>query len=292
MKIAIYGRPYKNRLNQSLPQLLDLISRAGFQASIFESYATYLTEQGILNDSSPCSVLTDVNIQDFICLVSIGGDGTLLDTVTIIGDSGVPVIGINAGRLGFISSISIDEFEVVLKSLKDKSFKCDERSLILLESERAIFGNHNFALNEITIHKKDSSSMIAIETFLNDEILNTYWADGLIISTPTGSTAYNLSCAGPIIVPGSENVVITPIAPHNLTVRPVVVSNSSKLRLKVTGRGDGFLITLDSRSDIIFSGEEFHISRAPFNFKLIQPVGHSFISAMRNKLAWGLDKRN
>ncbi len=292
MKIAIYGRPYKNRLNQSIPQLLDLISRAGFQASIFESYATYLTEQGIINDAFEYTVLKDVNIQNFTCLVSIGGDGTLLDTVTIIGDSGVPVIGINAGRLGFISSISMDEFEVVLTSLRDGSFKCDERSLILLESERAIFGKHNFALNEITIHKKDSSSMIAIETFLNDEILNTYWADGLIISTPTGSTAYNLSCAGPIIVPGSENVVITPIAPHNLTVRPVVVSNSAKLRLKVTGRGDGFLITLDSRSDIIFSGEEFHISRAPFNFNLIQPAGHSFISAMRNKLAWGLDKRN
>lgn len=292
MKIAIYGKPYKNRLNESVPRLIKLIEKAGFTMAIYERYAEYLNEKEILGGQYATFSRRDVNIHDYTCLVSIGGDGTLLDTVTIIGDSGVPVIGINAGRLGFISSISIDEFEAVLETLKTDSFECDNRSLIQVETERQVFGDCNFALNELTIHKKDTSSMIKIETFLDEEILNTYWADGLIISTPTGSTAYNLSCGGPIIVPGSENVVVTPIAPHNLTVRPVVVSNDSKLRLKVHGRGDSFLITLDSRSDVIYPDEEIYVSRAPFYFRLIQPEGHSFISAMRNKLAWGLDKRN
>jgi len=292
MKIAIYGKPFKNRLNESVPRLIDLIEKAGFKMAIYERYSEFLREQEILKGNYATFSRRDVNIEDYTCLVSIGGDGTLLDTVTIIGDSGVPVIGINAGRLGFISSISIDEFDAVLETLKTGNFKCDNRSLIQVETARKVFSDCNFALNELTIHKKDTSSMIKIETFLDDEILNTYWADGLIISTPTGSTAYNLSCGGPIIVPGSENVVVTPIAPHNLTVRPVVVSNHSKLRLKVHGRGDSFLITLDSRSDVIYPDEEIYVSRAPFYFRLIQPEGHSFISAMRNKLAWGLDKRN
>lgn len=292
MKIAIYGKPYKNRLNESVPQLIALIEKAGFKMAIYERYAEFLRQKNILSGEFATFSRRDVNIQDYTCLVSIGGDGTLLDTVTIIGDSGVPVIGLNAGRLGFISSISIDEFEEVLETLKTGSFECDNRSLLQVETTRNVFGDSNFALNELTIHKKDTSSMIKIETFLDDEILNIYWADGLIISTPTGSTAYNLSCGGPIIVPGSENVVVTPIAPHNLTVRPVVVSNHSKLRLKVSGRGDNFLLTLDSRSDVIYPDEEIHVSRAPFYFRLIQPAGHSFISAMRNKLAWGLDKRN
>ncbi|NEN21988.1 NAD kinase [Cryomorpha ignava] len=292
MKIAIYGKPYKNRLNESVPHIVELIEKAGFKMAIYERYSEFLREKNILSGEYATFSRSDVNIQDYTCLVSIGGDGTLLDTVTIIDDSGVPVIGINAGRLGFISSISIDEFEDVLETLKTGNFECDNRSLLQVETARNIFGDTNFALNELTIHKKDTSSMIKIEAFLDEEILNTYWADGLIISTPTGSTAYNLSCGGPIIVPGSENVVVTPIAPHNLTVRPVVVSNHSKLRLRVSGRGDNFLITLDSRSDVIYPDEEIYVSRAPFYFRLIQPVGHGFISAMRNKLAWGLDKRN
>ena len=292
MKIAIYGKPYKNRLNESVEHLLDLIDKSGFEIAIYERYAHFLKENQILRSDYPTFNRSDVNIEEYTCLVSIGGDGTLLDTVTIIGNSGVPVIGINAGRLGFISSISTDEFSDVLVTLKDGTFRCDDRSLLLVETEREIFGDTNFALNELTLHKKDTSSMVKIDAFLDEEILNTYWADGLIISTPTGSTAYNLSCGGPIIVPGSENVVITPIAPHNLTVRPVVISNSSKIRLKMSGRSDNFLITLDSRSEVLYPHEEIYVSRAPFNFKLIQPKGHSFISAMRNKLAWGLDKRN
>lgn len=292
MKIAIYGRPYQNRLNQYVEQITQMITDTGFELAIAEPYAEYLSESGLINSNHPRFDVDDVNISEFTCLLSIGGDGTLLDTVPIIGDSCVPVIGINAGRLGFISSISIDELDDVLKSLKSGNFKCEDRSLLLVQTERNLFGKKNFALNELTLHKKDSSSMIKIHAYLDNEILNTYWADGLIISTPTGSTAYNLSCGGPIIVPGSENVVVTPIAPHNLTVRPVVISNTASLRIKVSGRAESFLITLDSRSEAIFPNEEIHVSRASFYFKLIQPAGHSFISTMRNKLAWGLDKRN
>lgn len=292
MKIAIYGRPYRNRLNQYVEQLTQMISDNGIELSIAEPYAEFLQENNLIKPGHSQFNIDEVNISEFVCLLSIGGDGTLLDTVPIIGDSGVPVIGINAGRLGFISSITIDEFSDVLKSLKSGDFTCENRSLLLVETQRKLFGKKNFALNELTLHKKESSSMIRIHAYLDNEILNTYWADGLIISTPTGSTAYNLSCGGPIIVPGSENVVVTPIAPHNLTVRPIVISNTSSLRIKVSGRAESFLITIDSRSEPIYPDEEVYVSRAPFHFKLIQPAGHSFINTMRNKLAWGLDKRN
>ncbi len=292
MKIAIYGKSYQNHLNKNVNQLVQRIEQSGFEVEFYDKYGKYLRDNGFLPKVYPSFTRENADIASFTCLVSIGGDGTLLDTVTLIGDSDVPVVGINAGRLGFISSLSIDEFEDVLDTLKSGTFICDKRSLIQVDTGRKLFGDNNYALNELTIHKKDTASMIRIDCFLDDEVLNTYWADGLIISTPTGSTAYNLSCGGPIIVPGSENVVVTPIAPHNLTVRPLVVSNSSCLRLKVSGRSDEFLIALDSRSEILYPGEEVIVTRAPFNFNLIQPEGHSFLTAMRNKLNWGVDKRN
>lgn len=292
MKIAIYGKPYENHLDRDVHQLVHCIEQNGFEVEFYERYGRHLKENGHLAGDYPMFTRENAEIESYSCLVSVGGDGTLLDTVTLIKDSGVPVVGINAGRLGFISSISIDEFEEVLISIKDGTFECDDRSLLQVETERNLFGATNFALNEMTIHKKDTASMIKIECFLDDEVLNTYWSDGLIISTPTGSTAYNLSCGGPIIVPGSENVVVTPIAPHNLTVRPLVVSNNSRLRLNVSGRSEDFLIAIDSRPEVLYPGEEVSVSRAPFYFKLIQPKGHSFLTAMRNKLTWGVDKRN
>ncbi len=292
MKIAIYGKPYENTLNARVEGLIKSIQNVGFEISIYEKYAGFLSKNGYIKGDFELFNRQDISINEYSCLVSIGGDGTLLDTVTIIGDSGVPVVGINAGRLGFISSITIEEFEGVLQTLKDETFKCDERTLIQVETDRKLFGAFNFGLNELTVHKKDTASMIQIETFLNQEYLNTYWADGIIVATPTGSTAYSLSCGGPIIVPGSENVVVTPIAPHNLNVRPVVIDNKTKLRLRIDGRSENFLIALDSRSEIILPNEEIWVSKAPFRFKLIQPKSHTFLNTMRNKLTWGLDKRN
>lgn len=292
MKIAIYGKPHENHLNKDVSRLVESIEQKGFQVEFYERYGRFLSENGFLEKNYASFTRKSAKIESYTCLVSIGGDGTLLDTVTLIGDSGTPVVGLNAGRLGFISSISIDEFEEVLNTLQDGTFVCDNRSLLQVHTERDLFGKNNFALNELTIHKKDTASMIKIDCYLDSEMLNAYWSDGLIISTPTGSTAYNLSCGGPIIVPGSENVVITPISPHNLTVRPLVVSNNASIKLVVSGRSDNFLIALDSRPKVLYPNEEVTVARAPFHFKLIQPRGHSFLTAMRNKLTWGVDKRN
>lgn len=292
MKIAIYGKPYHNQLNTSIRSILNSVKKAGFEVVIYEKFESFLLSEGYIDEGHQTFSREDVVIEDYNCLVSIGGDGTLLDTLTIIRDSGIPVIGINAGRLGFISSISIDEFEEILTDLESGNFTCDERTLLKVDTDREIFGDFPYALNELTILKKDSASMISIACHLNGEFLNTYWADGIIVATPTGSTAYSLSCGGPIIIPGSENAVITPIAPHNLNVRPVVISNDSELQLTADGRSAEFLISLDSRTGIIFPGEKVHLSKAPFTFKLLRPNKHSFISTLRNKLAWGFDKRN
>lgn len=292
MKIAIYGKPYQNDLNDEIAGILDIIEKRGFEPVIYEKYERFLNQKGHLKSSHKTFNRENIVIKDYCCLVSVGGDGTLLDTVTLVRDSNVPIVGLNAGRLGFISSLSTDELTEVLISLENDNYEVDKRSLIQVETDRSVFGNLDFGLNEVTLHKKDTASMIKIETYVNDEFLNTYWADGIIISSPTGSTAYSLSCGGPIIVPGSENFVITPIAPHNLNVRPVVVSNNVTLKLRADGRSENFLLAIDSRPETIYPNEEIKISKAPFTISLLKPKGHTFLNTMRNKLAWGFDKRN
>lgn len=292
MKIAIYGNPYPSDLHGQVRHLLDMTETRGISVSIHQPFAEYLLSEGYLNETYDTYTKADLRITDYACLVSVGGDGTLLETVLMIGDSGVPVVGINAGRLGFISSVAIDEFDAVLDGLEKGDSLIGERTLIRARTERDIFGSGDFGLNELTIHKKDTTSMVKVDTYIDGEFLNSYWADGVIVSTPTGSTAYSLSCGGPIVIPGSENFVITPIAPHNLNVRPVVVSADVSIRLRAQGRSDNFLVALDSRSEIIYPGEDIIVSRAPFRFRLLQVPGHTFLDTMRNKLTWGLDKRN
>ena len=226
-------------------------------------------------------------------LISFGGDGTLLDTVTMIRDSNIPVLGINAGRLGFLANISQEDIILAVKALKNKDYKLDQRSLLRVKSKTlSDIKTSNFALNEITVHKKDSSSMLKIDAFLDNEFLNSYWADGLIISTPTGSTAYSLSCGGPIISPGSNNFVITPVSPHNLNLRPMVVGDDVVIRLRAESRESQFLLTMDSRSISIENNEEIFISKADFSIKLIELPDHNFFKTIRNKLFWGKDSRN
>tara|TARA_B100000768_G_scaffold136510_1_gene127465 strand:- start:6678 stop:7559 length:882 start_codon:yes stop_codon:yes gene_type:complete len=226
-------------------------------------------------------------------LISFGGDGTLLDTVTMIKDSNIPVLGINAGRLGFLANITQDDIVLAVKALKNKDYKLDHRSLLRVKSKTlSDIKTSNFALNEITVHKKDSSSMLKIDAFLDNEFLNSYWADGLIISTPTGSTAYSLSCGGPIISPGSNNFVITPVSPHNLNLRPMVVGDDVVIRLRAESRESQFLLTMDSRSVSIENNEEIFISKADFSIKLIELPDHNFFKTIRNKLFWGKDSRN
>lgn len=292
MKIAIYGKPTENALNEAIPALISSMIGKGFEVMIYERYAAFLKNMGALPEGIQIFNRSNIQIKDFAFLVSVGGDGTLLDTATLIGDSGVPAIGINTGRLGFISSATIGEMNAVCDSFLDGTYCCESRALLQLTTGRGLFKPNNFALNELTILKKDSAAMVRIDVHIDGEYLNSYWADGLIVSTPTGSTAYSLSCGGPIVMPGSGNFIITPIAPHNLNVRPVVVSCDARLQIQVSGRSDTFLLALDSRPGEITADDVLEITRAPFELNIIQPEGHSFLNTLRTKLNWGYDKRN
>ena len=225
-------------------------------------------------------------------LFSIGGDGTILDTLTQVQDSGIPVLGINVGRLGFLSSISTQEINQCLDSLFKGHYALDKRRLLRLDSSINLFGDVNYALNELTIHKKDSSSMIIINTFINGEYLNSYWADGLIIATPTGSTGYNMSCNGPILFPDSSSFVITPVAPHNLNVRSVVVPDSSVISFEIEGRTEELISALDARKEIVPIGIQIAVKKEAFSVHFIRLNENSYLSTLRTKLTWGLDKRN
>jgi len=225
-------------------------------------------------------------------LISLGGDGTLLDTLSLVRDSGVPVIGINFGRLGFLASINKDEIRNAIKALLNKEYSLDQRSLISLTSKQKLFGEENFALNDITIHRRDNSAMMIIHAYMNGDFINSYWADGLIIATPTGSTAYSLSCGGPIIFPSSQNFVITPVAPHNLNVRPVVISDEVSLTFEVEARSAKFLLSCDSRTETVDHSVKITINKANFYMNLIRLHNESYLKTLRNKLLWGIDTRN
>ena len=225
-------------------------------------------------------------------MISLGGDGTLLDTVTMVRNQDIPLLGINFGRLGFLASIGREELETVVASLKNRTFVEDERTLIHLDSNMPLFGETPYALNEFAIHKLDTSSMIKIHAYLNGEFLNSYWADGLIVATPTGSTGYSLSCNGPIVFPDSGSFVITPVAPHNLNVRPIVVPDDNIISFEIEGRADSFLCTLDSRKEIVQKTIQLAVKKEKFTVSLIRLNENNFLQTLRNKLSWGLDRRN
>jgi NAD+ kinase len=289
MKIAVYGKnlrpentePVKDLIRELELRDCSVILHQNFKSTLPEltSKAGYFTTHNDLREGI-----------DF--LFSVGGDGTFLDTILLVRDSGIPVVGINTGRLGFLANIARDEVPKAVAALYDKEFTLDKRSLIKLNTSENLFGETNYGLNELTILKKDSSSMITIHTFVNDEYLNSYWADGLIVSTPTGSTAYSLSCGGPILTPETSNFILTPIAPHNLNVRPVVIPDSCNLKLKVEGRSEHYLVSLDSRVETIVSETELFIEKADFHLNMVRFNFNSFLSTIRNKLMWGLDRRN
>jgi len=225
-------------------------------------------------------------------IISLGGDGTLLETVTYVKQAETPILGINTGRLGFLANIAKNDISRAMQSFFDKKFIYDNRTLLKLQTNKDVFGDNNFALNEFTITKKDTSSMITVKCYINGEYLNSYWADGLMISTPTGSTGYSLSCGGPVILPHSNNFVITPVSPHNLNVRPLIVPDESVISFVIESRGRNFLASLDSRSHTVDSSVEMSVCRGDFKAKLIQLEGYSFLDTLRNKLNWGFDLRN
>ncbi|MBP6334096.1 MAG: NAD kinase [Bacteroidia bacterium] len=292
MKIAIYGRPVNAKQVELAERVIQLLNKADTDFTIHEPYRSFLSKHMNL-DSKVKSFQTHAELKgktDF--LLSIGGDGTLLDTVLLVKDSGIPIAGINAGRLGFLSSISEETLTFALESLAKGHYSIDARTILKLESNHPLFEEDNIALNEFTIHKKETSSMITIHAYLNGEYLNSYWADGIMISTATGSTGYSLSCGGPIIVPQSESFVITPIAPHNLNVRPIVVSDKNVISLEVEGRSQRFMATLDSRSATIDSGYQLAIRKENYSINLIRLSNENFLNTLRKKLNWGLDTRN
>lgn len=224
-------------------------------------------------------------------LISVGGDGTILSAVEITGDSQVPIIGVNTGRLGFLANVSTDGFIQAFKELKGGNYSLDKRSLLQLESNADLF-RFNYALNDFVLHKKETSSMITVHAFLNGEPLNSYWADGLIVSTPTGSSGYSLSCGGPILFPKSSSLVVTPIAPHNLNVRPVIIPDDQVLSFEIEGRSANFLASLDSRSVTIDQTIQMAIRKADFHINLVRFEGDTFLKTLRHKMLWGMDNRN
>ncbi len=292
MKLALFGHTITDQMLPYLQEFVNKLEEVNGSAYVFQPFYQLL-EGRIRFTRSPEFFLTPLDIRgkvDFLC--TIGGDGTILDAVALIGNSGIPIIGINMGRLGFLSSISKDEIIPAMDDINHNRYSLENRTLLELHTSEGLFGDFPCALNDLTIYKSDLETMLSIQTFINDEFLNSYWADGLIVSTPTGSTAYSLSCTGPIVTPGSENFVITPIASHNLTVRPIVIRDDSLIRITVKGNGDEFFVAMDSRKEKVRTSVELTITKAGFSIQLVRLPGRHFFKTIREKLNWGLDARN
>lgn len=290
--IAIYGKTLHAHNAPLILETLQQLRQRKALLFVEKNYARLLREAGWSPglEVSEYSDFSEIKGQvEFV--FSMGGDGTILECVTMIRDAETPILGINFGRLGFLANVGKDQIKSAIDAVFQRNYIVDKRSLIQLEANKPLF-EVSFALNEMTIQRKDQSSMITIHTYLNGELLNSYWADGLIVSTPTGSTGYNLSCGGPIIFPSSGNFILTPVAPHNLNVRPMVVNDDVTLSFKVTGRGDSFLCTLDSRFQTIDQSYLLAVSKAPFSANLIRLNEMTFLTALRTKLSWGSDQRN
>ena len=285
MTISEDAYPYLQSLIHKLDRSgVEIVVYKPFLEAIYDKASFEFQVETFDND-------TDLNGKIDV-LISVGGDGTFLRTITFVRDSGIPILGVNLGRLGFLSSISRDKVEVAVDALVNGNYILDPRILIKLVTKNELFGDLNFALNEMCVYKKDPHSMLTISTYVDDQFLNSYWADGLIIATPTGSTAYSLSCGGPIIVPGSENFIITPIASHNLTVRPIVIPDESKVRVQVEGREKQFFVSLDSRFNMVDSTFELTLEKEDFKINLLRMENQNFYRTIREKLNWGLDIRN
>lgn len=292
MKIALFGKEYKEEHHQYLQLLIDELAKRKANLTIYRNYLEKingkikLPEKYELFDSH--YDLTD----QAEMLFSIGGDGTLLDTIPFIRGSGIPILGINLGRLGFLSSIAKTDILEALNDLFMGNYYLEKRTLLKLEQPSGIFGDLNFGLNDLTIYRNNTTSLIVVHVFVDGRKLNTYWGDGLIVSTPTGSTAYSLAVGGPILSPGAQNFVIAPIASHNLTVRPIVIEDSSEIKIKIQGREEKYLMTLDSRHTSINKEDELIIRRCDFDVNLVQMNNQDFFSTIREKLMWGKDYRN
>lgn len=292
LRIAVYGRKFGDENVPVVSAFLNRLVDRKARLVIYSPFYNYLKARIAIPAGTEQFQENELHDSGATLVMSIGGDGSILETAAMAAPIGMPILGVNAGRMGFLASMAASELIHRTEDIIRKNYRIDERQMLKVESANPLFGNVNFALNELTIHRKDTTSMIAVHTYLNDEFLNTYWADGLIVSTPTGSTAYSMSCGGPIILPGSHNFVITPVAPHNLASRPFVIPDNSVLRLKVEGRSKFFLLSMDSRIETIDASIELKVSKNEFPARFVQLPGQTFIRTMSKKLNWGLDHRN
>jgi NAD+ kinase len=293
MNVAIYSRGVDLDQQQSLQALLFELNRYDATIYVYEDLLEKFTLENPTDKKPLISFNCFSDLHNTIdCLISLGGDGTVLDAITLVGDTNIPILGINYGRLGFLATISKDELSAMVDALANRTYVIEKRTLLHLDSNHPIFGTTPFALNEFAIHKRDTSPMIKIHTYLNGEFLNSYWADGIIVATPTGSTGYNMSCNGPILFPDSASFVITPVAPHNLNVRSIIVPDSSVISFEIEGRTEELICALDARKEIVAKNIELAVKIENFAAHFIRLNENSYLSTLRTKLTWGLDKRN
>jgi NAD+ kinase len=292
MRIGIYTRGIELNQLQDVQMLMDELAANRITPVIYRPFYEQIRDKIRFPDTMEhFETFYDLDEQ-IECFISLGGDGTLLDTVTLVRDKKIPILGINFGRLGFLAGIGREEVTTAVASLINRTYVLDRRTLIHLDSDESLFGEIPYALNEFAIHKKDTSPMIKIHTYLNGAFLNTYWADGLIVATATGSTGYNLSCNGPVIFPDAEDFVITPVAPHNLNVRPIVVPNHNIISFEVEGRSDQFICVLDARKEVVSRQVQLAVKKESFSINLLRLNENDFLQTLRSKLSWGFDKRN
>src|SRR5574343_242001 len=293
MKVAIFGQYYQKDTRPIIKDIFVFFNRNQVEMVIEENFLKILYEEKIVEKQyKTFSSHTDLD-NSFAIVISIGGDGTILRAATYVRDSGIPILGVNAGRLGFLAKVQKESIESFLQIVLEKKYSITERTLLSMECSPALAQmSVDFAMNEVAVSRKDTTSMITIETFLNGEYLNSYWADGLIIATPTGSTGYSLSCGGPILTPDVKALVITPIAPHNLNARPLVIPDDTEITLKVSGREEQYLVSLDSRITSVNNNAVLKIKKTPFRINMVEIPEETFFKTLRNKLLWGEDKRN
>ncbi|WP_046755122.1 NAD kinase [Kordia jejudonensis] len=294
MKVGIYGQFYHKDSGEYIQYLLETLHHFGIEIHVEKHfYEIFSSKLNISKKYKTFSSYDDLD-NSFELFLSLGGDGTILRTITLVQDLNIPILGINTGRLGFLATIQKEEIKEAISKIIGKEFTVIERSVLAVATspENEDIKNMNFALNEVTVARKDTTSMITVKTHLNDEYLNSYWADGLIVATPTGSTGYSLSCGGPVITPDNNSMVLTPIAPHNLNARPLVIPDHTTIQLEVSGREDKHLISLDSRIATVNINTIITVKKAPFTIKLVELEGQSFLKTLRKKLLWGEDKRN
>lgn len=291
MKVGVYARHSVNPDHSDyIKKFFDYLVDQQVEICVHQQLGQKLSD---LNYSHKFQVFNaTVEIGQLDVLFSLGGDGTVLDTLSIVQDTGIPVLGINLGRFGFLANSRQEEFALNFAAIKEGNYTIEKRMVIELISNEKLFNGFPYGLNDIVVQKKDTSNMITVHTKINNEVLNSYWSDGLILATPTGSTGYSLSCGGPILYPGTSSFVLTPIAPHNLSVRPIVIGDHKEISFEVVGRGDDFLVTIDSRSETISKGSILKVRKAPFEFHMIRLQDQSHAKTLRNKLLWGLDQRN